>query len=129
VTVLVDTSILIDHLRGDERAHRLLTESQLRGEALAGSVLTKVEVLAGMRPEERVPTRRLLDAIEWLEVDDPLAERAGALAAQFVRSHPGVEVVDYVIAATVERLGAQLLTRNRKHFPMFPDLSDPYPSA
>jgi predicted nucleic acid-binding protein len=129
VTVIVDTSILIDHLRGDERAHRLLRGSEERGEVLAGSVLTKVEVLAGMRPEERVPTRRLLDALEWLEVDDALAERAGALAFQFLRTHPGVEVVDYVIAATVERLGAQLLTRNRKHFPMFPDLPDPYSTA
>jgi predicted nucleic acid-binding protein len=64
--------------------------------------------------------------VEWLEVDDELAERAGALAARFVRSHPGVEVVDYVIAATVERLEARLLTRNRKHFPMFEDLPDPY---
>jgi predicted nucleic acid-binding protein len=129
VTVLVDTSVLIDHLRGEERARQVLRESQLRGEALAGSVLSKVEVLAGMRPEERVPTRRLLEAIEWLEVDDDLAERAGALASRFLRTHPGVEVVDYVIAATAERLGAQLLTLNRKHFPMFPDLPHPYSTA
>lgn len=129
MTVLVDTSVLIDHLRGDERARRALADVQDAGEVISASVLTKIEILAGMRAEERSPTRTLLDRIEWLEVDDDLAERAGALAARFIRSHPGVEVVDYVIAATVERHGAELLTRNRKHFPMLPELRDPYGPA
>ena len=34
-----------------------------------------------------------------------------------------------LVAATAERLGADLLTRNRKHFPMFPDLREPYAAA
>ncbi len=79
-----------------------------------------------MRPAERSRTRKLIEAIDWLEVDDDLGERAGALASRFLRSHPGIELVDYVIGATAERLGADLVTRNRKHFPMFPELRDPY---
>lgn len=127
--VVVDTSVLVDHLRGDGRARRVLSEAAAGGEALRASVLTKVELLAGMRSGERPRTRRLLDALEWVEVDDDLAERAGALARRYLRSHPGVDIADYVIAATVERLGADLLTRNRKHFPMFPELADPYASG
>ena len=126
MTVVIDTSVLIDHLRGDPRAHRLMTALDCGGEVLSASVLTKVELLAGMRTAERVRTRQLIEAVEWLEVDDDLGERAGALASRFLRSHPGIELVDYVIAATAERLGAELLTRNRKHFPMFPELRDPY---
>ncbi len=126
MTVVVDTSVLVDHLRGDDRARRVLSERARAGDALSASVLTKVELLAGMRAEEEERTRQLLEILDWREVDDELAERAGALASRFLLSHPGVEVVDYVIAATVERLGAELLTRNRKHFPMFPDLTDPY---
>lgn len=34
------------------------------------------------------------------------------------RSHPGIDLVDYVIAATAEIHGAELLTLNIKHFPM-----------
>jgi predicted nucleic acid-binding protein len=34
--------------------------------------------------------------------------------------------VDFVIAATVQELEATLWTRNRKHFPMLPNLRDPY---
>jgi len=126
VTVLLDTSVLIDHLRGDPRAHRLVTGLDGEGEILSACVLTKVELLAGMRSAEHAKTRGLIDAVEWLEVDDDLGERAGALASRFLRSHPGIELVDYVIAATAERLNANLLTRNRSHFPMFPELPDPY---
>jgi predicted nucleic acid-binding protein len=55
-----------------------------------------------------------------------VAERAGMLANRYLRSHPGVDPVDYVIAATAQHLGAELWTRNLKHFPMFPGLSAPY---
>ncbi len=57
---------------------------------------------------------------------DPIAERAGELANAFLRTHPGVEVADYVVAATAQLLGAELWTRNLRHFPMFPELRDPY---
>lgn len=123
---MVDTSVLIDHLREDDRAHAALRRARKIDQRVSASVLTKVEILAGMRPSERERTRRLLDSIEWLEVDDDLAERAGDLAARYLRSRPGIEVVDYVIAATVQRLGATLLTRNLKHFPMLDGLTDPY---
>ena len=127
MTLVVDTSILIDHLRGDQRARRLL-ESAItsRGERITASVMTKVEVLAGVRPGEESATAHLLSLCEWIPVDDALAEQAGALARRHLRSHPGIDPVDCVIAATVESLGATLLTRNRKHFPMLPGLRDPY---
>jgi len=96
------------------------------GERLATSILTKVEILAGMRPKEEQATRALLDSLELIEVDDAIAEKAGALANQYLRSHPGVDVVDYVVAATAQHLGAQLFTKNIKHFPMFAGLSAPY---
>ncbi len=90
------------------------------------SVLTKVEVLAAMRESERRATRRLLDGLEWADVDHELAERAGELATRYLPSHPGVDPVDYVVAATTQRLAAELWTRNLKHFPMFPELRVPY---
>ena len=126
MAVVVDTSVLIDHLRGDAEARAALRQAAEGGEHLVASVLTKIEVLAGMRASEERATRLLLGSLEWIEVDDALAEGAGALANQFLPSHPGVDPVDYVIAATVERLDAELWTRNLKHFPMFPGLKAPY---
>lgn len=89
-------------------------------------MLTKVEVLAGMRPAETPATDGLLAAVSWVAVDDDLAELAGHLANRYARSHPGVDPVDYVVAATVQEVGAALWTRDLKHFPMFPDLAQPY---
>jgi predicted nucleic acid-binding protein len=126
VTVVVDTSVLVDHLRGDDRARRLVGEVARSGTRAAAAVLTKIEILAGVRTDETAATRRLLDRLEWIDVDGEVAERAGDLAARYLRSHPGIEVVDYVIAATAQRLDAELLTRNIRHFPMFPELAAPY---
>jgi len=126
MAIVLDTSVLIDHLRGNQGARAAMLSAATSGERLATSILTKVEILAGMRPKEEQATRALLDSLELIEVDDAIAEKAGALANQYLRSHPGVDVVDYVVAATAQHLGAQLFTKNIKHFPMFAGLSAPY---
>jgi predicted nucleic acid-binding protein len=126
MTIVVDTSVLIDHLRGDERAHRALRNAADEGERLVASVVTKVEILAGMRAEEEPRTRSLMLVLDWIPVDDVIAEHAGQLANRFLRSHPGVDPVDYIIAATTRTLDAALWTRNIKHFPMIAELSPPY---
>jgi hypothetical protein len=77
MTLLLDTSVLIDHLRGKEAARRALATAVDDGERLVSSVVVKVEVLAGMRSAEEHHTRRLLDALYWIPVDDDIAERAG----------------------------------------------------
>lgn len=126
MTLLLDTSVLIDHLRGDPAAREALLEAAQDGHRLASSVVVKVEVLAGMRSDEERRTRRLLDTLDWIAVDDDIAERAGLLANRYLPSHPGVDPVDHVIAATAELHDAVLWTRNVKHFPMFPELEPPY---
>ena len=132
MTVLLDTSVVIDLLRGNAAALDAVRGAVGAGQDLAASVVVKVEVLAGMRSDEEQATRRLLDGIDWIVVDDPIAERAGALASQYARSHTGVDPMDDIIAATVHvtttRMSedVQLWTRNVKHFPMFADLVPPY---
>jgi predicted nucleic acid-binding protein len=123
--LVVDTSVLIDHLRGNLSARQALADAVAGDARICSSVVVKVEVLAGMRPAEEHKTRQLLDALDWIAVDDDIAERAGLLANHCLRSHPGVDPVDYIIAATAQRHDAELWTRNLKHFPMFPDLHRP----
>lgn len=126
MAALVDTSVLIDHLRGVSLARALL-EVEIEGEEpVFGSVLTKVEVLAGMRPGEEPSTRELVDLLIWIEVSEGIAEAAGALARRYLRTHPGVDLVDHVIAATRDELGVPLWTTNVRHFPMVEGLRRPY---
>ena len=129
MTVVVDTSILIDHLRGDSRARFVLAQAIESGQRLVGSALTRAEVLAGMRAKEEDATHRLLALMTWIDVDVAIAERAGEMGRQYLRSHPGIDLVDFVIAATAERLEAEVWTRNTKHFPMLQRVRDPHGSG
>ena len=126
MTIVLDTSIMIDHLRRNELAVSALRGAVASGELVAASVLSKVEVMAAMRQSEVSRTRRLFESIEWLDATDEIAERAGTLANQYSAAFSGIDPVDYVIAATAELFSAELWTHNVRHFPMFPDLQPPY---
>ena len=125
MTVLVDTSVLIDHLRGHPAAVRLLTRHRAQG-PLHASEITRLEVLAGMRRGEEPATRTLLGALRWHPVGEEVAEDAGALGRTWLPSHYTIDGADLAIAATALRLGADLLTRNVRRFPMFAGLAPPY---
>jgi predicted nucleic acid-binding protein len=60
----------------------------------------------------------MFSALRLEPVSDVIARQAAEHLRTYRRSHPGVDVVDYVIAATAEVLEARLLTLNVKHFPM-----------
>jgi len=128
VRLVLDTSVLIDHLRGRPRAATELIPNAIhRGDELWSSYIVRAELLAGMRGEdEEGPTRDLMRLISWSEVDESMSEAAGALGRRYLRSHPGIEVSDLIVAALAQHLDADLKTTNLKHFPMFKDLKAPY---
>jgi predicted nucleic acid-binding protein len=123
--ILFDTSVLIAHLRGVEEASRLLTDA-VRANTASCSVLTRVEIEGGMRSDERFAVRRLMGVLRAEPVTEEIAIRAGELLREYRRSHPGIDVVDYVIAATAELRDAELATLNVKHFPMIDGIGPPY---
>lgn len=125
MSALVDTSVLIDVLRGEVAAAEVLRNARRAG-PLHASEVTRLEVLAGMRPREEAATRALLAALTWHPLDDRVAEVAGDLGRQWLPGNRGIDSADLAIAATAVLLDAALLTRNVKHFPMFSGLSAPY---
>lgn len=125
MTVLVDTSILIDYLRGHQGAADLL-HGEREVQPLHASEITRLEVLAGMRPAEERSTHSLLSTFRWHSVDEKVSEKAGELGRAWLPSHRGVDGADLAIAATAVLLSARLLTLNVRHFPMFADLTRPY---
>lgn len=125
---LFDTDVLIEHLKGNTRATSLLIEASSVGQA-ACSVVTRFELLAGMRSNERSEIRQLLDSLTNLEASVDVSTRAGEWARAYRRSHQGISSIDYLIAATAEVYGADLLTQNVRHFPMFPQLEPAVPDV
>ena len=116
-----DSTVLVAHLRGVQAATALL-EKAVGDDDAACSVLSRIEIEGGMRSGERVAVGRLFAALRLEPVTDSIARRAALHLRQHRRSHPGIDLVDYVVAATAEVLGAELLTLNVKHFPMIPRL-------
>lgn len=125
MSFVVDTSVLIDVLRGVPAAAATLRDARVRG-PLHASELTRLEVLAGIRAGEEERTLALLGACTWHPLDETLAEIAGELGRAWLPGNRGIDSADLAIAATVVALDAALLTRNVKHFPMFPELAAPY---
>jgi predicted nucleic acid-binding protein len=121
---LFDTSVLIAHLRGEARATELLKSVQSK-ERLA-SVMARVEIEGGMRSAERAQVASLFGVIRLLPVTDAIAGRAAEHLRRYRRSHSGIDLVDYVAAATAELHEAELATLNVRHFPMFKGLRQPW---
>lgn len=127
--ILVDSDVLITHLRGNPSARDWLTSARRSG-PLAVSAVTVAEVTGGMRTSadagERPEVRRLLASLDCEPVTREVAEQAGDLSRRFRRSHQGISTSDYLIAATAVIRDLQLATLNVRHFPIFPELSAPF---
>jgi len=108
VAALLDSNILVDHLRGYPQA----TAEIERYEDPAISIVTWIEVLVGVADDYSEPTRRFLDDFTVVGLDDGVAERAVAIR----RTHR-MKLPDAVIWATAQLTGRLLVTRNTRDFP------------
>lgn len=122
MTVL-DTTVLIDHLRGVPAAGEYLRSLP---SVPTCSEVTRTEVLQGLRGAERRAAEALFAVLQWADVDESVSRRAGDLGRRYRRSHPGLALGDLLIAATAIELDQPLATLNVRHFPMFPRLRAPY---
>jgi len=123
--ILVDSDVLIAHLRDLEDARHWLMETRREG-PLAISVVSIAELAGGMRSAERREVWRLLASFRAEPVTEVIARRAGDFGRQFRRSHSGIGLGDYLIAATADVKGYRLATLNVRHFPMLSDLRPPF---
>ncbi len=114
---LFDTNILIDHLKGKSAATLILQGSVSEGLLLACSVITRIELINGMRPEEEKILEGLLSSFEKIGVTDNIAGQAGKYLNIYRKSH-GINMADAIIAASAKHANSQLYTLNIKHYPM-----------
>lgn len=121
-TILIDTDILVDYLRGVPLAINYL--EGLEGECKL-SVITVAELHAGVRDHERAAVDAMMSGFEIIPLDHDLAIRGGLLRRDFGKSH-GVGLADALIAATAEKLACPVATLNRKHYPMLAAVMVPY---
>jgi predicted nucleic acid-binding protein len=101
--VLLDSDVLIDHLRGH---HRIA----IGGDTVHISTVTRADLFAGRGSDERL-VRRLLDPFVELPVNRAVAERAGR-----IRRTSRSGMADALIAATAIQHRLTLVTRNSGDF-------------
>jgi len=126
VTYVVDTGVLVDHLRARGPATAMFRDALGSGRRVAASVLTRVELRRGTHAPQAAALDALEVIIDWVPVDHEIAAAAARHAETFGCANDAIDVPDYVIAATAERLDATLLTCHVERFPMFPGLTAPY---
>ncbi len=122
-SVIVDTDILIDFLRGGKQAISLFKDES---EPICFSAITVAEIYAGIRDrKEEEDVKRLFSLYTVVSATHEIALEAGKLVKKYRSSH-SVEIPDAIIAATCLVSDMELLTLNIKHYPMLKGLKPPY---
>ena len=111
--MLIDTNIIIDHLRGEEKASILL--SKIEKGIIKGyiSTIVEAEVLSGfqLNAKKVEEVKKLLSIFQRIEIDSEIAQKG----AEFRRKYR-CDLIDGLIAACAWKMGVELATRNMRHF-------------
>jgi predicted nucleic acid-binding protein len=122
MTVFIDSDVLMDVLRGEERDVLSLWESLATAEtAMLYSAISAAEIWSAARASEHVQITKLFRPLLCIPVDREIGKQAGEYLRKFGRTHE-LKLVDALIAASAIRHQAALWTRNRQRYPM-PELS------
>ena len=113
--LLFDTDVLIEYLRGRQRAIEYLEGLT---DDMCISVVSIAELFAGVRDDgEEDSLKQFLLAFSALPVTGTVARLGGLYRRDYRQSH-GTGLADALIVATAEENGATLVTFNQRHFPM-----------
>jgi tRNA(fMet)-specific endonuclease VapC len=125
--MILDSTFLIDVLRGDAAVSDLIEEIDATGTPFVSAV-TVMELhegihLADATDAERERVGELLTGINELPFDRDCAIRAGEINAELVSAGEPIDETDVMIAATALVHDYPVVTRNADHFERVADLS------
>ncbi len=115
-SVLIDTDVAIDFLRGVEYAKDLLVPLWEGNKAYL-SVLSIYELQAGVKESESDKTTNFINACIIENVTKDIAAKAGEVFRHQRKSGITLDPIDNMIAATAMIKRHKIATRNVKHYP------------
>ncbi len=122
-SILVDTDILIDFLRGYNKAIAFIDEFSSR---IILSPIVIAELYAGVQGNDELTILdNFISLFHVVPLTSEIAKLGGLYKRDFGTSY-GVKLADAILAATVEVENAKLKTLSVKHYPMFKDLKPAY---
>jgi predicted nucleic acid-binding protein len=121
--VLLDTTVLIDLLRGRRGALERLRTLRERGDVPATCATNVEEVHRGLRGDpELAAARALVAGLAVIPLGEPEGSRAGAWRREHAARGLTLTQADCLIAAAAVTAKARLATGNPRDFPM-PELT------
>lgn len=115
---LIDSDVLMDFFKKKDYAVVLL-EKLLRTDSLAASILSITELRAGWdKKRARYFLPRLYELIVMKNLNQQIVELAGELRWEYKTKGISLPTIDTLIAATAILEKCQLVTRNKKDYPM-----------
>jgi tRNA(fMet)-specific endonuclease VapC len=120
--ILLDTTVLIDLLRGRSEAIRRLARVRAAGDQPFACAINVEEIVRGMRRTEEEAARSLFGGLWIVPLGADEGWRAGGWRRRFASRSRTLTQADCLVAAAAFALGGRLATGNPKDFPM-PELT------
>jgi predicted nucleic acid-binding protein len=120
VRLVVDSTFMIDHLKGDRSAVQRLRAMFEDGDDPFVTEIVVCEVRAGLLPHEEAYLAALIEPMEFVQSGIETAMTAGRWRADLHRRGWTLSLGDALIGAVAEALGATVLTRNARDFALMP---------
>ena len=121
--LVIDTSIIIDKLRGGNRWDLFigaLDEFELE---LILPTIVIFELYSGKSSVKPQAVNKIINILKYFtksELTDSIARRAGEIYRDDIST---LQVPDYIVAATAQEIGGTVVTLNKKHLEKIPGLS------
>jgi predicted nucleic acid-binding protein len=114
---LLDSDIIIWHLRGREEVTEMLRDLQRFG-VPGCSALSVLEVQLGVKRGEEERTIHFFKSLKVFDVNMEIAGKAAQLIREFKGKGVTLNIPDAIIASTCILYHLVLVTYNRKHYPI-----------
>jgi len=115
--VLLDTTVLIDLLRGRSGTVERLRALRQAGDRVHTCAINVEETVRGLRPPENEPARRLFAGLRIVALDKREGWQAGEWRRELAARGRTLAQADCLIAAAAHTIGARLATGNPRDFP------------
>ena len=117
---LIDTTFVIDHLRGDRAARDRMARAAEVGDELFVNEVVVAEAWAGAHSGDDPDLEVFLRFLEFIQPGPETARAAGRWRADARSRGWSLSMTDALIAAAAQSLEAVLLTRNLRDFALTP---------
>lgn len=116
--ILLDTTVLIDLLRGRPGATTRLLAVHTAGDQPYACAINVEEVVRGLRAPEVGAVRTLLEGLRIVRLGEAEGWRAGEWRRDFAAQGSTLTQADCLVAAAAASIGGRVATGNPRDFPM-----------